>query len=77
MIIQLHLLYEKKHIYLSENKSRSLEGDIKYSDLTEALKNMRKSITPENDWFPAQCFMLFWIALKMFILRTLEIMDIQ
>ena len=31
----------ENHIKLSENESESLEGDIKYSELAEALKNMK------------------------------------
>ena len=37
----------ENHIKLSENESESLEGDIKYSELAEALKNMKNSKTQE------------------------------
>ena len=57
---------------MSENESESLEGDIKYSELAEALKNMKNSKTPGNDGFPAEFFKFFWIDLKFFILKSLN-----
>ena len=57
---------------MSEIESESLEGDIKYSELAEALKNMKKSKKPGNDAFPAEFFMFFWIDLKFFILKSLN-----
>ena len=56
----------ENHIKLSENESESLEGDIKYSELAEALKNMKNSKTPGNDGFPAEFFKFFWIDLIFF-----------
>ena len=62
----------ENHIKLSENESESLEGDIKYSELAEALKNMKNSKTPGSDGFPAEFFKFFWIDLKFFILKSLN-----
>ena len=52
---------------MSENESESLEGDIKYSELAEALKNMKNTKTPGNDGFPAEFFKFFWIDLNFFL----------
>ena len=41
----------ENHIKLSENESGSLEGDIKYSEPAKALNIMKRSKTPENDYF--------------------------
>ena len=64
---------------LGENKSKltdqdtnSLEGEIKYSELAEALKNMKNSKTPGSDGFTAEFFKFFWIDLKMFILNSIN-----
>ena len=62
----------ENHITLSENVSGSLEGDIQYSELAEALKNMKNSKTPGNDGFPADFFLIFRINLNFFILKSLN-----
>ena len=49
-----------------------MEGNIKYSELAEALKNMKNSKTPGNDGFTAEFFKFFWIDLKNFILNSLN-----
>ena len=41
---------------LADNEAELLEGDIKYSELAEALKNMKNLKTPGNDGFTAECF---------------------
>ena len=41
---------------LSDHDANSLEGEIKYSELAEALKNMKNSKTPGNDGFTAEFF---------------------
>ena len=65
-------LIGENHVKLSENEAESLEGDIKYSELAEALKNMKNSKTPGNDGFTAEFFKSFWIDLKMFVLNSLN-----
>ena len=65
-------LIRENHVKLSENEAESLEGDSKYSELAEALKNMRNSKTPGNDRFTAEFFKFFWIDLKMFVLNSLN-----
>ena len=65
-------LIGKNHVKLSENEAEFLEGDIKYSELAEALKNMKNSKTAGNDGFTAEFFKFFWIDLKMFVLNSLN-----
>ena len=57
---------------LTENEADLLEGDIKYSELAEALKNMKNSKTPGSDGFTAEFFKFFWPDLKHFILNSLN-----
>ena len=57
---------------LSDQDANSLEGEIKYSELAEALKNMKNSKTPGNDGFTAEFFKFFWIDLNQFILNSLN-----
>ena len=57
---------------LSVHDSNSLEGELKCSELAEALKNMKNSKTPGNDGFTAEFFKFFWIDLKMYILNSLN-----
>ena len=54
------------------NEAELLEGDIKYSELAEALKNMKNLKTPGNDGFTAEFFKFFWTDLKFFILNSLN-----
>ena len=44
---------------LADNEAELLEGDIKYSELAEALKNMKNLKTPGNDGFTAEFFFIF------------------
>ena len=69
-------VYELLETILGENQSKLsdqdaniLEGEIKYPELAEALKNMKNSKTPGNDGFTAEFFKFFWIDLKRFILN--------
>ena len=57
---------------LSDQDANILEGEIKYPELAEALKNMKNSKTPGNDGLTAEFFKFFWIDLKMFILNSLN-----
>ena len=57
---------------LSENEAELLEGDIKYSEIAEALKNTKNSKTPGNDGFTAEFFKNFWTDLRYFILNSLN-----
>ena len=60
------------NLKMTKNEAESLEGNIKYSELVEALKNMKNSKTPGNDGFTAEFFKFVWIDLKNFILNSLN-----
>ena len=57
---------------LTGEEAELLEGDIKYSELAEALKNMKNSKTPGSDGFTAEFFKFFWADLKYIILNSLN-----
>ena len=65
------ILGENK-LKLNDQDTNSLEGEIKYSELAVALKNMKNSKTPGSDGFTAEFFKFFWIDLKMFILNSIN-----
>ena len=49
---------------MTKNEAESLEGNIKYSELAEALKNMKNSNTPGNYGFTAEFLNSFGLILK-------------
>ena len=68
----IETLIGENHLKLYENEAELLEGDIKYSELAEALKNTKNSKTPGNDGFTAEFFKFFWTDLRYFILNSLN-----
>ena len=54
----IETLIGENHLKLSENEAELLEGDIKYSEIAEALKNTKNSKTPGNDGFTAEFFQI-------------------
>ena len=57
---------------LNEDEARLLEGEITYTELTSALKNMKNSKSPGNDGFTAEFFKLFWVNLGEYILNSIN-----
>ena len=57
---------------LSDEQSASLEGELSYSEITNALKNMKNSKSPGLDGFTVEFFKKFWIDIGIFILRSLN-----
>ena len=57
---------------LSDDESQKLEGDIKLSELSNSLKNMKNDKSPGLDGFTVEFFKFFWTDLKYFILRSLN-----
>ena len=57
---------------LNEEESNSLEGEITYEELANALKNMKNSKSPGMDGFTADFFNFFWIILGNFILKSVN-----
>ena len=57
---------------LNEDEARLLEGEITYTELTSALKNMKNSKSPGNDGFTAEFFKFFWVNLGEYILKSIN-----
>ena len=57
---------------LSDTESKSLEGEIKYSELGLALKNMKNNKSPGLDGFTVEFYKFFWIDIGQYILRSLN-----
>ena len=57
---------------LNNEESNSLEAEITYEELGNALKNMKNSKSPGMDGFTAEFFKFFWIDLGKFILRSVN-----
>ena len=57
---------------LSYKQSASLEGELSYTEIANALKNMKNSKSPRLDGFTVEFFKKFWIDIGIFILRSLN-----
>ena len=57
---------------LSDKDSQDLEGEILYSELVFALKNMKNNKSPGLDGFTVEFFKFFWIDIGLFILKSLN-----
>ena len=57
---------------LSDFESEKLEGNITFSELSSALKNMKNDKSPGLDGFTVEFFKFFWIDIGMFVLRSLN-----
>ena len=57
---------------LSNVDAEKLEGEILYSELTQALKNMKNDKSPGLDGFTVEFFKFFWSDLGLFVLRSLN-----
>ena len=57
---------------LNMEESNSLEGEITYEELVNALKNMKNSKSPGMDGFTAEFFKFFWVDLGNFILKSVN-----
>ena len=53
---------------LSDEKSASLEGEISYSEIANALKYMKNNKSPGLDGFTVEFFKFFWVDIGAFIL---------
>ena len=49
-----------------------MEGEIEYSELGIALKNMKNNKSPGLDGFTVEFFKFFWIAIGYYILKSLN-----
>ena len=57
---------------LNEDESNSLEGEITYEELADALKNMKNSKSPGMDGFTAEFFKFFWVDPGKFIVKSVN-----
>ena len=57
---------------LSDKESQNLEGEIEYSDLGIALKNMKNNKSPGLDGFTVEFFKFFRIDIGYHILKSLN-----
>ena len=57
---------------LTDSESNRLEGEIKYTEMAQALKNMKNGKSPGQDGFTVEFFKFFWIDLGFIILRSLN-----
>ena len=57
---------------LSDEKSASLEGEISYTEIANALKNMKNNKSPGLDGFTVEFFKFFWVDIGSFILRSIN-----
>lgn len=59
---------------LSDLESESLEGEIKYCELTDVLKKMKNGKSPEQDGFTVQFkkYIYIWTVFGHYILRSLN-----
>ena len=57
---------------LNEEESNSLEGEITYEELADALKNMKNSKSPGMDGFTAEFFKFFWVDPGKFIVKSVN-----
>ena len=57
---------------LSDKDSKELEGEILYSELGFALKNMKNNKSPGLDGFTVEFFKFFWTDIGHFILQSLN-----
>ena len=57
---------------LSDKESQNLEGEIDYSELGIALRNMKNNKSPGLDGFTVEFFKFFWIDIGYYILKSLN-----
>ena len=72
--IDLNTILTDKNIRkLSETESKSIEQPITLAELSLALKNMKNNKSPGLDGFPADFYKFFWIKLKYFVYRSINL----
>lgn len=57
---------------LDDETAGKLEGELSYTELSLALKNMKNNKTPGLDGFTVEFFKFFWVDVGQFILRSLN-----
>ena len=57
---------------LSDNIKQKLEGEITYSELTDAVKRMKNGKSPGSDGYTIEFFQFFWIDIGKFVYRSIK-----
>ena len=68
----IHSILGENNNKLSNKESQSLEGEIEYSELGVALKNMKNNKSSGFDGFTVEFYEFFWIDIGHYILRSLN-----
>ena len=66
------LIDNKKFNCLKESEASELDGEITLKELNKTLSKMKNNKTPGLDGFPADFYKVFWVKLRIFILRALN-----
>lgn len=69
---EIETVIGENHSKLTEAESEGLEGKINYSELANALRNMKNNKSPGQDGFTVEFFKFFWLDLGNYILRSLN-----
>ena len=68
----IHSILGDNESKLSDKESQELEGEITYTELTSALRNMNNNKSPGLDGFTVEFFKFFWVDIGQFTLRSLN-----
>ena len=68
----MHSVLGDNESKFSDKESQELEGEITYTELTSALRNMNNNKSPGLDGFTVEFFKFFWADIGQFTLRSLN-----
>ena len=63
---------DTKMIKLSDHEGKTLDGLLKYKEISDSLYNMKNDKSPGISGFPAEFFKVFWKQIGHFVLRSLN-----
>ena len=71
--IDLELIFEKHNIpKLTVEDSNSLEGELQYHEVLNALKNMKNEKSPGPSGFTAEFYKFFWKDINTYLINSLN-----
>ena len=68
----IHSILGDNESKLSDKESQEFEGEITYTELTSALRNMNNNKSPGLDGFTVEFFKFFWVNIGQFTLHSLN-----
>ena len=68
----IHSILGDNESKLSDKESQELEGEITYTELTSALRNMNNNKSPGLEGFTVEFFKFFWVNIRQFTLHSLN-----